>query len=829
MDKKKNFESYAKSLFGKAFGKKKSKNPLANDEETDFTQEPFRLRSDSSASVFTIFGGSPHHPSPDRNSNSLSQVDLVFDSGGDIKPFNLSDDRSNNDQRSKHRSSKDNKKTHRDKNENTIDMPFAFHPTKHSDTGDMDDPFDVSGNKRSRKDKDSKENDIKNKDKKDKDKKDKSKKSKNEKQKDSGLVILGDEQTSKKTPNENTDPKHENVGDRQGTKDQSKSRQHSKTRRKAEPKHGKGRLEKQNSERDSGISLNEGDDSFSFFSDEMNNNKLQKSHRTEHSNSQGIRPESDCDLSSFCVDHMKMCTSRAEVHRHEKSDEGEPGNSSNTVRISPTPSGRITRNKARKITVEESPDPTPGSQTSTAAFKGMVAIHRETLEKLYNYAGIMIQDREDTKEELRIRKEAMEEWIMDYVQEITAIINKLKVRVLPQLENLHEQTTSDISHLVTKLHQIRHESRLVLQGLQVPDDFNDFDKYRSIINNGTTQAHELETQLKDNYDTMEDMYYEFEFSPEIQHLKDTETIASVGTITAIPKLPPFLSNPDEVNEDDDQSQFTSMKSLDSHVNVEGNQSAKSNKYCFTGCAYILSDSFVLTDWLGGTLKMINSYGLVSDSLKFEQNPWDVVQTCSGQVAVTVPRKRSVYFVEAEPHLKISKSFSTGCQCFGICKFGDKFAMTCDPWSRTPSFRIFDQIGNTLLIVDKDSIGENIFKCPLHICSDFFNTVLYVSDSTADCVYALSPIGEILFCYEHCELDYPAGIATDRNNCLYICGRKSANIQKISNTGELCERFVQRRHGVSSPCAIGFHPDGGHVIITDLVGNVSTGFWKARLS
>lgn len=364
--------------------------------------------------------------------------------------------------------------------------------------------------------------------------------------------------------------------------------------------------------------------------------------------------------------------------------------------------------------------------------------------------------------------------------------------------------------------------------LQVPDDYNDFEKYRSIVNDGSHQSHELETRLREQYDATDSFFYDFEFAPEIQRLKATEVIASVGTITALPRLPPFLSAPGENADNDDESTFTSMKSLDSTVNVDGNQLAKNNKYCFTGCSYILPDSFVLTDWAGGMLKMISKYGLVSDNLKFEQSPWDVVQTCSGQVAVTVPRMRKVYFVEAEPHLKISKSFSTGCQCFGICKIGEKFVMTCDPWSKAPSVRMFDAIGNTLLVVQKDSIGENIFKCPLHICSDFFNTVLYVSDSTADCVYALSPSGEIMFCYEHNELDYPAGVATDRNNCLYVCGRKSSNIQKISNAGELRERFLQPRHNVSSPCAIAFHPDGGHLILTDLIGPVSTGFWTARL-
>lgn len=54
-------------------------------------------------------------------------------------------------------------------------------------------------------------------------------------------------------------------------------------------------------------------------------------------------------------------------------------------------------------------------------------MHKEMLEKLYNYAGVMVEDREKTKLELQTRREAMEEWIMDYVQEIIAIILKVIV------------------------------------------------------------------------------------------------------------------------------------------------------------------------------------------------------------------------------------------------------------------------------------------------------------------------------------------------------------------------------------------------------------------
>lgn len=361
---------------------------------------------------------------------------------------------------------------------------------------------------------------------------------------------------------------------------------------------------------------------------------------------------------------------------------------------------------------------------------------------------------------------------------------------------------------------------------QLPNDFGDFVKYKEIIMSAAERTRVLDETLKQeaaNYYS-----YELKIMPELSAIFEGDNVAYVHDVIVTPALPPFLSRLQLNGDDPESSDYTSLKNVEGISNVSGNEDTESKTGSFTGCAYISTESVLLVDCTNGVIKLLNKYALVADSLEFEKSPWDVVQSLDGQVAVTVPKLQTVFFVEAEPHLRIVGQFNTRCECFGICKMEDKYAITCDPWSKLPSVRVFDTLGNVLSVVQTDSIGEPYFKCPLHVCSDYFNTMIYVSDSTANCVYAISLSGEIMFCYEHHDLDYPTGVATDRNNCLYACGKSSANIHKITNTGELSEKFLQKRHGISNPCAIAFHPGGSHVILTDLGGDIATGYWKLHL-
>ena len=316
--------------------------------------------------------------------------------------------------------------------------------------------------------------------------------------------------------------------------------------------------------------------------------------------------------------------------------------------------------------------------------------------------------------------------------------------------------------------------------------------------------------------------YEFQPTAILDEIYNIRKYAYVTTNLDTPLLPPFLCLPGQEGDEEGPSS-TELEIF------TGTEEEDMPKCCFTGCAYVTPEDLLLTDWNNGVLKMFNKHGVVCDKLKFDKNPWDVVQVCDGRAAVTVPKLNTVFFVECEPHLRIDGSFNTDSECFGICKIMNNFVITCDPWSRYPSVRIFSEFGQLLSIIQYSDTGENFFKCPLHVCVNYFNTVIYISDAAVEAVLAFSIVGELKFVYSHRELEYPTGIAIDRNNWLYICGKESANIQRVSSVGIYQETICRSKHGIKTPRALCFNPNGSNMVITDPCSVCPNGFFSRPMS
>lgn len=327
-----------------------------------------------------------------------------------------------------------------------------------------------------------------------------------------------------------------------------------------------------------------------------------------------------------------------------------------------------------------------------------------------------------------------------------------------------------------------------------------------------------------DYRSLVKLDYEFCPNESLLELFDMAEIAQVAGKLQTSKLTQFLYNPEDYSGEGQaqNSELTIVSTLEEH-DLQGKTDS-----CFTGCAFASPEELIMADWNNGAIKMFNKYGILMDKLEFSNCPWDVTECYSGQVAVTVPKDTAVYFVDCGEHLKCVSSFITDCECFGIAKMGEMFVITCDPWSNSPSVRLFSVTGQPLSIYQFNNAGELLFKCPLHVCTDYFENIIYVSDSSADAVYAITLKGEIKFIYEHFDLRYPTGVKTDRFNRLYVCGKESSNIHNVSEKGDFIGFFCRHTDGVGKPTAMCFNPDGGSILFTDLQSSTCNGFLTKTL-
>lgn len=347
--------------------------------------------------------------------------------------------------------------------------------------------------------------------------------------------------------------------------------------------------------------------------------------------------------------------------------------------------------------------------------------------------------------------------------------------------------------------------------------------YKEIVSKGTQKGTVLEEILKREYDIWQQLDYEFCPNQGLTELFDISDIAHIETKLETSKLTQFLHSEDNTEQDHIPNSELTIVSVLEEQDLHGKADS-----CFTGCAYATHENLVMTDWNNGSVKMFNKYGILMDKLGFTNCPWDVTRSNIGEVAVTVPKDKSVYFIDCNEHLKTISSFPTHSECFGIVKMGQTFVITCDPWSNASSVKVFSLSGQQLANYQYNRTGGLLFKCPLHVCTDYFEKVIYVSDSSADAVYAINLNGDLKFTYENFELRYPTGVKTDRFNRLYVCAKGTSNIHKISEKGEFLDFFAKQTDGIDKPTAICFNPDGGNIVFTDLQSSTCNAFLTKTL-
>ena len=304
------------------------------------------------------------------------------------------------------------------------------------------------------------------------------------------------------------------------------------------------------------------------------------------------------------------------------------------------------------------------------------------------------------------------------------------------------------------------------------------------------------------------MDYEFIPNPKAEDI--LARVSFVGDVRVRPKLsklPGFLS----------QSRETDFlkRAITNVTTSSGTSSEDSNNCCFTGCTYVSQCRIILADWNNTCLKMFNKHHIIVSRLDFDSNPWDVKLVDESKVVVTVPSEEKVYIVSyADQCLVIVTSFLTEGECWGVTSIGGKFVVTCDPWGKEPSLKVFTQSGQLTAFFQKDAQGEKLFRCAQHITSDNLSSILYVSSARQHTLLAITMTGRVVFRYRHESLEFPTGVAIDNQGNLYVCGKDSNNVQQVSKDGQFLRILLSKKDSLNSPRGICFQPDGDKILVTD---------------
>ncbi|VDI70725.1 Hypothetical predicted protein [Mytilus galloprovincialis] len=101
--------------------------------------------------------------------------------------------------------------------------------------------------------------------------------------------------------------------------------------------------------------------------------------------------------------------------------------------------------------------------------------------------------------------------------------------------------------------------------------------------------------------------------------------------------------------------------------------------------------------------------------------------------------------------------------------------------------------------------------------------LYLSEYTNNNVYCINEDGTIIFTFSSKDLQGPDGITSDGKGNIYVVGRSSKNIHRLSSDGTSSEIVLTKEDGLVEPIAISFSKDYRKLLVSNNKGRTISVF------
>ncbi|XP_052807898.1 tripartite motif-containing protein 59-like [Mya arenaria] len=230
-------------------------------------------------------------------------------------------------------------------------------------------------------------------------------------------------------------------------------------------------------------------------------------------------------------------------------------------------------------------------------------------------------------------------------------------------------------------------------------------------------------------------------------------------------------------------------------------------FCNITSTVVLPDGrIILSDDSNSKLKMMTSKFEFDFELALDSNPLNLAVVSDSQIAVSVPGKREILFVDVgDKEFSIARRLHTRLDCWGVEVLDNVVVITTGRDGH--SVIVYDikgeELNSYLLTAHAD---ENI-RCPVSVIADKKKRNLYITCTggawSKGCVVCMDLQGTLLNVYHDPDIDTPRSCALDRHGKLYICGLESSTVYQISPSGDMYKIFPSRSEQVIGPLHMSF--------------------------
>ena len=247
--------------------------------------------------------------------------------------------------------------------------------------------------------------------------------------------------------------------------------------------------------------------------------------------------------------------------------------------------------------------------------------------------------------------------------------------------------------------------------------------------------------------------------------------------------------------------FTDMK-VQNFSQVDINESHDKKTPWISGCDVMPDGRVILCDGHNYKVTVLNSFFIVTETLKLTDKPWDVSVINKNSAVVTLPGPQHLNFIHLGPSLYSGRVLKLDKRCWGIDVSGEHIYISLHDY-KDGEIRILDIEGNLKRKVVVNGQDSFMFHNPYYLTVSAVTGNIYVSDVGSHTITCLKSDGSFEYQCKDKDLQFPRGVCIDDKENIIVCDQKSNDIPIINSSGTKQCNLLTSKNGLKDPCCVAY--------------------------
>jgi hypothetical protein len=399
----------------------------------------------------------------------------------------------------------------------------------------------------------------------------------------------------------------------------------------------------------------------------------------------------------------------------------------------------------------------------------------ETLEK-------MSVNRDDNRKLLTQKRSLIIKQISQVKSKLVKHLDDREERLITEVASVQEKNEEKIKREKDEMSQLTSVLKENKQELEFFKGHGSNNQLFLVLRKQITNIQKTDNKIHDMTSAINEIDMEFE---EIK-MFNIETIGSVSQITRPCPIKYKSTKVQHPQVQEDRRKPPTEFTKEGHVNLK-----RGKQYKLTDMAVTSDNKLLLCNNRSSHPKVYiyKDYKTYEDEILLTSAPWCItVVPCTDKAVVTLPDEKSIQFINTTNNIK-DKKIKIGEECLGVTAVKDNIYIGGDR-----KVLILNTDGSRVREITTDGYNNNLLY-------NERNYQLLLRQRGRLCCINLD--GHVIYRYDIAGYE---GLAVDQQSHVYISGRHSNDIKRLSPDGTLRDIVLSEHDGVDGPGGITFNND-----------------------